>query len=71
MNMIFMILFLAFIILLDFVPLIKYKQTKTAIVFGLFFVCLVTYILLPTFGVKAPSIILFLDNLLRQIGLHY
>lgn len=71
MNTIFMIALFAFIILIDFIPLIKYKQTKTAIIFGFFFVCLLTYVLLPSLGVKSPSIITFISYLFDKIGLHY
>lgn len=71
MSIIVIIALLVLMIFVDFVPLVKYKQTKTAIVFGLFFIGLITYILLPSFGVKMPSIIVFLDNFLDLIGLHY
>lgn len=59
------------IALIDFVPLVRYKQTKTAIIFGIIFVCTFAFSLLMYLEIKIPSIIQLLSNFLDLIGLHY
>jgi len=68
---IFILLGFLLIALLDFIPLIKYKQKKGAIIFGIIFVLTLTFVVIQELGIEIPSIILILDKTLEKIGLHY
>jgi hypothetical protein len=71
MMTILSVLFLAFVIWFDFVPIVKSKSIMGCVAFGILFVTCVTIMLLMQFGVQVPSAIFELENFLKEIGLTY
>lgn len=66
-----LILIFLFVFVVDFIPLIKYKEYVGASVFGFFFLLGLTFMILQAIDIKVPSILTLIDSFFELIGIHY
>lgn len=69
--MIFIVLGFLTILVIDFLPILKKRQKKDMIVFGVFFVIGFSLAILLALNIEVPSLMLTITKYLEKIGLVY